>query len=111
MLSNKMNRAVRNHRKCHKRLVSFIGHAGLVATASVCMPLAWGQMVGAQQQPAKDLSITPKLLAANGLLKIVLELRQPPFPISKILLSLSAARQPLLASERLLATPAAVANL
>jgi len=43
----------------------FIGHAGLVATASVCMPLAWGKMVGAQQQPAKDLAITPKLSAAK----------------------------------------------
>ena len=65
MISNKMDRAVRNHRKCHKRLVTFIGHAGLVATASVCMPLAWGQMVGAQQQPAKDLAITPELFAAK----------------------------------------------
>jgi len=29
------------------------------------MPLAWGQMVGAQQQPAKELAITPKLSAAK----------------------------------------------
>jgi len=60
-----MDRAVRNHQKRHKHLVIFIGHAGLVATASVCVPLTWGQMVGAQQQPAKELAITPKLSAAK----------------------------------------------
>jgi hypothetical protein len=63
--TSKMNRAERNHQKWHKRLVIFIGHAGLVATASVCVPLTWGQMVGAQQQPAKELAITPKLSAAK----------------------------------------------
>jgi WD40 repeat protein len=65
MLSSKMDRAERNHQKWHKRLVIFIGHAGLVATASVYMPLAWGQMVGGPQQPAKDLAMPLKLSAAK----------------------------------------------
>jgi WD40 repeat protein len=60
-----MDRAERNHQKWHKRLVIFIGHAGLVATASVCMPLAWGKMVGVQQRPAKDFAISPKLSAVK----------------------------------------------
>ena len=65
MISSKLDRALRNHQKFHKRFVIFIGHGGLMATASVCMPLAWGQMVGDQQQPAKGLAITPKLAAAK----------------------------------------------
>ena len=60
-----MDRAVRNHQQWHKRLVIFVGHVGLVAIGSVCMPLAWGQMVGAQQKPAIDLGITPMLSAAK----------------------------------------------
>jgi hypothetical protein len=48
MTSNKMDRAVRNHQKRHKRLAIFIERAGIVATASVSMLLAWGNMVGAQ---------------------------------------------------------------
>ena len=63
--TSKMDRAKRHYQKLHKRLVIFIGRAGLVATASVCMPLAWGQMVGGQQQPAKDLAMPLKLSAAK----------------------------------------------
>jgi hypothetical protein len=60
-----MDRSVRHHQKRHMSLVIFIGHAGLVTTPSVCMPLAWGQMVRAQQQPVKDIAMTPKLSAAK----------------------------------------------
>ena len=60
-----MDRAVRYHQRWHKCLVIFIGHAGLVTTASMCMSLAWGQMVGAQQQPVKVMAMTPKLSAAK----------------------------------------------
>jgi len=60
-----MDRAVRHHQKRHMSLVIFIGHAGLVTTPSVCMPLAWSQMVGAQQEPVKDIAMTPKLSAAK----------------------------------------------
>ena len=65
MTLKKMDFAERNHQKRHKRLVILIEHAGLVATASVCMLLASGKIVGAMQQSAKDLAITPELLSAK----------------------------------------------
>jgi hypothetical protein len=67
MASNKIDRAVRDRQKRHKRLAIFIERAGIVATASVSMLLAWGNMVGDQQQLAKDLAITPKFVGAKWL--------------------------------------------
>jgi WD40 repeat protein len=67
MASNKIDRAVRYRQKRHKRLAIFIERAGIVATASVSMLLAWGNMVGDQQQLAKDLAITPKFVGAKWL--------------------------------------------